>query len=81
MKNLLVLLSIIVLASCSPDNGGCDCEKRTYESITTVTFGGGGSPIPIWTTTETTLSNESVLCQEETSGSLGNDIYFEITCN
>ena len=62
MKKLLVLIALTVL-SCSKDEPGCNCEKTTYETKTTITFDSNG--MPRTNIRNEIISTEVVPCQDE----------------
>lgn len=83
MKTIKLLLITLLITSCSSDSielDDCRCEKETFTFEQSITLGVNG--LPVLSFNKVVLSNEAVNCQDEQDQvSIGNDIYFSITCD
>lgn len=76
MKNLILLLSIVILSSCSKgyDKDVCECNMITYEIVEVITNEGVTSSISI-------IDETPVFCQKEiTKSPIEGNIYFDVVC-
>jgi len=76
-KLLLLSLAVLLFISCEKDSDHCGCIRTTYESeyvFYTI------DKILQVDVVNTVLSEELIPFQNETSGSLGDNIYFKIEC-